>query len=387
MESQSRRPASFLEGRDLSVYRDLFGAPNYSKSIAYDVDFNLWTDKDGGYLRDKARLAVHDAFAKTMTQKGAGIDQTLPALLKANLMASFINRFIKTLYVFKILNGTFQIDLNFSPKSDSPHNFSREFSSNQMLNLEQKGQLASYLESDDKSLAEKVLDVQFPNSAENYQYQGGQVTLWLKILDLSWNPLNPIPNPKKNAVKGFVRYRRYFEINQLNQASLDLPGQDFKITKLKFKKKKKYQKGMITVDVYKEFNLSSLIPKIKRIEVFPGILKGHTVKQTGLKRFLSKREKNRKTGHLLVNGELVHSKRKIQFESTIEKIVLNIDNGKITAKSRIRSSIGQQNLTQSSKGQVKHKIRSFLANRYSPLFFKHLGFGRFHSKFLEGSDQ
>ena len=132
------------------------------------------------------------------------------------------------------------------------------------------GSLSEYLSREEEGQVDRIIKANLPYVGEK-QYQGGSITLWVKVLDTAWNPLKPIPNPKKNAIKGFLRFRKYLRVNRKESIeALKGPVELLHITPSD-------EGGPIyyTVDLIKTFNLQELTPKLDRLVGRSGVLRRH----------------------------------------------------------------------------------------------------------------
>jgi hypothetical protein len=214
-------------------------------------------------------------------------------------------------------------------------------------------------------------------SDELYQYVGGAMTIWLKVLDLSWNPLNPIPNPPKNAVKGFVRFRRYFRINELNKLQINIQSESFKIDQQKVESEKDQQ--YLTADLYYEMNLKNIVPKIDRIEVTPGVLLPVDIRKGNFfGRLFSKKEKKIKTGVFKLKGSGQYQGENIKFNMDIKKIIWEIGDNKKSPELEVRLTTDSfdQELEDGFSSIIKEQIQKDVGSQ----IISTLKFDRFFTK-------
>lgn len=311
-----RGPASETEGPALGldpvIYSDFFSVDSGGKRLKYRMDFRFHTDLDKEYMRTRAFAAFQMALAKTLSTNEA----TLAARLKKNLMESMIEEFVKTLYVVKILNGTIQADIHFFPMDDNPQDFSPELDNNNLLNGAEKGGLAQKLEemstkTDTQRIAAAMQNEVIQARRGPHKYLGGSISLWVKIADLRWDPLSKLlPDTKKNAVKGFLRYRRWFLADAFKRSGSECAEKGVTLKELRFgpAKGEAGTKQFVTVDIYKNFNLASLSPKIDSAEVYFGLL---LPTNKGRSRLLP--DSDPRTGDPFKTGELRVTSRHEQF--------------------------------------------------------------------------
>lgn len=289
---------------DTTLYTDFFTVETGGKRLKYRMEFRFHTDIDKEHLRTRAFAAFQTALAKTLSTNEA----TLANRLKKNVMESILEEFVYTLYVLKIINGTIQADVHFFPVNDSPFDLTAELDNNNLILGDQRGKLALKLEdlgskTDTQRIAAAMKNEVVRARAESgeYKYLGGSISLWIKIADLRWNPLEKfLPDPKKNAVKGFLRFRRHYLADPLRKAGIDC-GSGLRLKELRFGPSKEATdtKQFVTVDVYKDFNLGSLLPKNESADIYFGLL---LPTNKGRSRLLP--AKDWRTGDPIKTGEL-----------------------------------------------------------------------------------
>ncbi len=386
-KTSKREIASIDESIDPNIFNDFLIPETYKKYIEYDMQPRFWTDLDDKYLQTKAKLALNNTFVQTFAKVATPQEEKpLAALFKENLIKNLVTQYIKTAQVFKIFNGTFQIDLNFTPIEHQNITYKKELSSNQLISFDEAGSLYDELVADETTLAQQMASVDFPVSTELYQYTGGSISIWLKLLDMSFNPLKPIPNPKKNALKGFVRYRRYFKVNSPSRMDFNLSDDKVTSKVLHFKKNKEVftNARYITVDIIKEFNLKNLIPSDGRMEIHFGDIVPNNIKKGNIIRdFFSKKEKNINTGELIFSGEF-KGYRSGSYKTKIKKLVYDFKEKKFTSKSSLRTRLrGHFNGsgTQSEKMRIKRKIKNTIINKHANDLINKFQLKRFDSRF------
>ncbi len=340
----AREPAadllSIVEAADLRLYQDFFHTETHQKQLRQNVRFKLWTDMDSQYLKDKTKQALDEAIAKTFAPNGEG---KLVEKLKRNIMSEFLEEFVKTLTFYKIVNGTIQFDFYFLPEADSPSDFSNELASNRLIRLKEAGTLGSKLQELDTwtvtgqfaRMRSSLAQLSNPGAEGDYRYAGGVISINIKLLDMRWDIFHrPIPNTKKNAVKGFVRYRRYFIRKDL-KSDLDACG------KLAFSSENSQGSGrqFVTVDIYKGFNLANFLPQRETLEVFPGRL---IASNQGRKELIGAKDfvgKTLKTGTLTLSVEVSDGKTPLKARHEIRSLVYSFDKQEFDSlRSSIRSN-------------------------------------------------
>ncbi len=377
-----------------NYYQDIFSADTFGKQIRYEVKTDFWTSTDEEYVVKTARIALHHAFLKTfegLSAPAAHGEEGGPSLtdtLKTNVTESMLTHFVKTLNVFKIANGTFQYDIYFTPVKDSPHSLNHQFSTNQLIQLKENETLSQSLANEsDFSPTQSIVDApkHFPAEALNnqdYTYVGGSISLWFKLLDLRWNPLRPIPRTKKNAIKGFARYRRYFVMNH--------QGAPVKVGDLAYNSKLDLKQGakhaFVTVDVYKSFNLSNLKPQLDKLVINFGKV-GHPLDHRGgvIPRFLRLgAPKDKSTATMEITGTFKDGTETYNFSGDLGKIewdlvkkefngnasLLNLDVKR--AGSTSFSSVDEELTSAAST------IRQSIIEKHSKLLISQFKLDRFH---------
>ena len=258
---EKREPASSLDNLDnhVAFVREFVSPNSEGKHIRYKMSFSFNTSMDKAYLKETAQQAFEYAVAKTlgvsekMLQEQNGRDSLLNRF-KGNLTEALLQEFVKTLYVYKILNGTIQVNLQFSPEPDSPYSMQNELANNHLVHF---GDTNSTWQKLDVLLNQSATNqsanlVHNPLVKENVQKEGkafigGNITLWLKLVDLNWEPFKqPIPRTRENAVKGFIRFRKFYIAEHNAFPKLICPQ----------------VKPLVTEDTYLNFNIANMKPTL-----------------------------------------------------------------------------------------------------------------------------
>lgn len=270
-EVQEREPAAASgagiispdEGRILA---QLIGGDSPARNYRHPLSASFHTNNDKKYLTETAKKALQQALAESLGADDPG--KGLGKIVAGNIKAAIIENFVKTLRVYKIVNTGLQFDLAFAPKANKPQDFSAQFSSNQLVRLDETNSLSAKWEQLEKgSFTETVYKNSslIPTSGKGANYIGGVATVYIEILDA--NPKLRIPNPVTNGVKGFIRYRRYYRVQQDHAQKVTCD----KYT-LSSNRAGEGVPTFYTVDLYKNFNLKSLIPTPETIEIYPGLI-------------------------------------------------------------------------------------------------------------------
>ncbi|KHD88640.1 MAG: hypothetical protein OM95_07490 [Bdellovibrio sp. ArHS] len=263
---EKREPAatkSLTTDAGVEAAAEIFGGDSPTQAYRHPLKINFYTNGDQKYLSTTARKALEQALTESLSAEVP--EQALAKLFVGNLKESVLENFVKTLRVFKIINTGLQVDLTFTPEPYRKDDYSAELSSNQLFRLSDVGTLSRKWENLEKatmtgSIYNNSVYVPIQNKAD---YIGGVMTLYVEIMDLKPG----IPKPSKKGVKGYVRYRRYYRVND----SLNKPMQCENF----IASAKGGGNGVpvfYTVDIYKNFNLKNLIPTDEYLEVYPGLL-------------------------------------------------------------------------------------------------------------------
>ncbi len=334
--SAKRKPASVSSPLNVSLLEDFVLLDDYGKQVHYRMETSFWTNKDQQYLGKKLKAVLsktmHDVL---LDMKSAGDKKiSLVASMKGNITGHLLNEFVKTLYFYKIVSGTFQFDIAIVPLTDSPKNFSNELSSNQLLQFSSTGNMSKLLQQKDHGVAKQISKVFFPVKGDE-QFLGGNISIAFKLLDFDINPLKPIPNIKKNAVKGQIVYRKYLRKNNLDMSSVNTRQVSFSSVKIREGKSQH-----ITADYIYDFNLAHLIPALQRVDIWPGVLKGRRHYATGvishLKSVFQKKESSIKGKNWQVRGTSLINNIDAPFYLSLKKISYFSEQHKFKVTGNIR---------------------------------------------------
>ncbi|GEM_PF-3823703 len=312
-----RLPASLFNDIDLITFQDFFSSSSLEDGIKYDITTDFWTNKDTDYLQEKSLESIREAILKTATAAGEQLPDekiVLSKILKDNLIESFIGNFVKTLAVYKIINGVFQFDINFNPKNDHWTNYDNELSSNQLIRINQTGLLEEQLNDASKSVVDHIVDTTFkiPSSDNTYHYAGGVVTLWVKLLDILASPTQPL-----KLVDSFIRYRRYYRMNNaIEFTSLGIGGNSGMIDDIKKApgEDNKYNAEFVTVDVYKKINRTTFAPYLDKADVYFGkLIPSTNRRENTINRTIAERPNIIKSSDYQINVRTVKDRQKYTY--------------------------------------------------------------------------
>jgi hypothetical protein len=269
-EVQEREPAATSAAGIISpdegrILAQLIGGDSPVRNYRHPMSASFHTNNDKKYLTETAKKALQEALAESLGATDP--EKGLAKIVVGNIKAAVIENFIKTLRVYKIVNTGLQFDIAFAPKANNPKDFDAQLASNQLIRLDETNSLSAKWEQLEKgSFTDTVYKNSslIPTSGKDANYIGGVATVYIEILDA--NPKIRLPNPVKNGVKGFIRYRRYYRVQQDHAQKVTCD----KYT-LSSNRAGEGVPTFYTVDLYKNFNLKSLIPTPETIEIYPGI--------------------------------------------------------------------------------------------------------------------
>jgi hypothetical protein len=378
--SNGRSPASTFDEINFETIKDYIDYETYGKSVEYNVSMNVWTDKNGPLLKKRAKEALSDAFKKTFVEQAmaeeSGSAFNLVSALKSNVYKSALKKFVKSLSVRHILDGKFHININFTPKFSQNINYENELSSNQLIDMNHTNGLMSEVFKGTQSSIQNIWKNGMVSGSEVYQYTGGSIDIIVKLLDT--NVRLKVPNPKKNLVKGKVRYRKYIKVNNPSFVSFEHRFEEYHIYHAKFKNTEG-KNPIMTVDLFKEFNLENPIPKDKLLVIYPGELIPANFKADDwinqvFTVILLKNESSIKTGELQLYGTY----RGQSFTAFVDKLVYSIPNKNFTKKSKIRIRIKTRRFNNPLR---KKKIKSYILRNLKDNFIEELKLEKYHASF------
>lgn len=394
-DNRGRTPSAVLDfdPDSLEIYRDFFSYVTYQKYLTYDLSLNFRTDRDEEHLKDKFNLSLRNSIRNTLIQKTPkateeGIeshDKGLVSLIKENLIQELTKNFLKTIKAYKIVNGTFQIDLNFSPRINSELNFNEELSSNQLVNWSQTSRLTNEINEVEIPFHQKVFEMPVPATTETYQYKGGQITIWFKTLDTT--PQLHLPSPSKRGVKGFIRLRRYFRAPDMANNEPHILDENFRLNMVHFKtleKRNRHDKNenFVTIDLYKEFDLENQTPRLDRVELHFGKVLPDNFHTTNLIGSLFAYKDNViETSELNLHGALKYGDKDVLFVSKLEKLVFDFKTGEFSNNSKMKTIFRNSDLRGPHLGQAQHKVYNKLLHEYGLELIRSFHLGEIHSKF------
>lgn len=342
-QSSDRKPAALDLSKLPSTkhFEEIFQFDNHGGYLTYDMDVNFWSDKGEEYFKKNGKAAIEGGLKKTFESLAKGEKGLkLPAEAKAKVVKEALNTFVYTIKALKLIDANFEIDFTFTPRNVEA-NFNDELDSNQLVNFDNTGKLLKDISRDKLTLPESVIATNFPFSGETYQYVGGAITIAAEVLDTSWKITQPIPKPKKNALKGSLRLRKYYRVNEpsmLNVAGL-IKSDDVKVSMTHFQEKDNSKTPYITVDTIYSFNLEDLVPSADKVVVhFGEIVSLDKSYDNIVKRVFRvfKKSNDIKTSDLYFKGEIKSmTEGTKKFSTKIETLEYDLVDQKFTKKSKL----------------------------------------------------
>ncbi|AFY03173.1 hypothetical protein [Bdellovibrio bacteriovorus] len=327
-EPASEKKYTISDGQTQAL-ADLIGGDSPLKPYRHPMKISFHTNGDQKYLSETARKALNQAIIETLGVENP--EQGLAKLAAGNLKDAMIENFVKTMRVYKIINTGLQVDLTFLPQPNQRNDYAAELNSNQLVRFNETGALSSKWEQLEKATDTGTVynnSVLIPATQGQADYIGGTVTFYVEILDT--RPKFGLPSIKKNGVKGFARYRRYYRLNREVQKSVSCEGYT-----LSAKKSGPGVPLFYTVDLYKNFSLKNIIPTEETIEVFPGLVASNNEGRNELMP-----DKYEKTGKSIPTGQFVVESKKSFTEEisfNLEKIVYDLKEKKLDRdRSRVK---------------------------------------------------
>lgn len=331
-----------------------FQFETYNKYLNYELEINFRTNKDDEYILRTSKQALKEALSKTLVlPKNGDPKESIAKLFKEELMEELIQRFVKTLKLYKIVNGSFQIDLNFKPKVSPHFNFNEELSSNQLIRWDSLSEHDLELGSIHHTVAQKALSMSLPYNHEPFQYKGGQITLWFKLVDLK--PDFEIRSPKERAARGFIRYRKYFRAPHLLEPIKLAGSEKLHFDQVSFKASHD-RAPYVTVDIYQDFDLKHPMPKLSKAEFHFGKLLEDNFHRDSLFSVFHKKKTAIKTGELVFSGHYKRLGHSYKFKSVVESLIFDFKKGDFKRNSKIKTQIKSRVNTPHQKGRLQNEI-------------------------------
>jgi len=377
----SRVPAQAdsLKNVEIGILKDYFTLDDYGKKLRFDIEFKVRTG-DNAYFGEKAKKAVSEALINTFMintkSKEELIGRTLLSIAKQEFMASFMKHFVKTITFYKLLDRDIQVDFNFIPTSENPIDYSFELSTNHLVNISNTGTLYSKLTGKHKKMIEQVISQDRENNKERYQYAGGSIGLWIKVLD------SFVPGTKDNVVKGLIRYRRYFIDHDIQNQNIGLEQEGVGINNIAFTKTSSLP--FLTVDIIKKFNVKEPNPRLDKMIIYPGrLFEPDMYKEGIIENILYINTNSMETGKLLISGSVKSGSQKYAYNLHLKKLVYDFqtkkfDNNKSDTLTDIKNF--PMNNDPTIKQNLGMLIRSVILYQFQTSLIEKLELERFHNK-------
>ncbi|OFZ71534.1 MAG: hypothetical protein A2451_16485, partial [Bdellovibrionales bacterium RIFOXYC2_FULL_39_8] len=292
---------------------------DHGKKLRFDIEFQVRTGDDD-YFGIKAKKAVSEALINTFMIRDKSkedlIARSLLSIAKQEFMASFMKNFVKTITFYKLIDRDIQIDFKFIPTKENPQDYSYELSTNHLLNISNTDKLFPQITGKNKRIINQVATQKREPNHQRYQYAGGAISIWVKVLD------SLLPGTQEHAVKGMVRYRRYFIDHEPANHKIHQEQEEVLANQLIFARTDSVP--FLTVDVIKKFNVKSLIPSLDKMIVYPGYLVEPDLYKEGIvEDLLSPSTKPIKAGELQITGSVKSSSQKYNYNLHLKKLVFD----------------------------------------------------------------
>lgn len=365
---KERGPASIAEKLPaLEVMTDYFQHDTFNGYVNYDLDVDFWTDKGEKYFAKNGKRALEDGLKKTFVEimnNNAKGDKKLPTEAYKFITKEFLAKFVYTIKAVKLIDSNFEIDFSFAPRNIRNTDYKEELASNQLVHLGSKGELFKSLNNIEQTLPEKVLATNIPSTGHLFQYVGGAITISAEVLDTNWRITQPIPRTKQNAVKGQIRFRKYYRVN--NPSDLEIAplvtSSRIKGKSTHFKKRKNHENAYVTVDVIYKYNLANLMPvKDKVVVHFGEVVSLDKSHDNLIKRIFSvlKKSNDIRTADLYVEGDYNGPGPSTSFKTKIKKLVYDFEDKKFSWK----SSFSTNSHSASANSQISQQIKNVLLKK------------------------
>lgn len=212
------------------------------------------SDKRNKDFLKRSKKALNRAFAKTFGGDQADSEESLPDRLKKNIMKSFLQQFVYSLEVYKLVNGKIRFHIYLMQDQVSKDSYFDEFNNNGLIDLNHR---VDFLASSKSQIKRSLENIQ--PSSEPIDYLGGAIELEIEFLNIG------LPH-KKQVVKGKIRYRRYYRYN-----NKEFPFA-VKTPQVNYGKAEFGEQPIVTIDVNKTFSYADLKPKLSYMNITFGRL-------------------------------------------------------------------------------------------------------------------
>lgn len=244
---------------DQVVTSQLFLPNTYGGDLQYKLKVEYTTEDE--FTDPVFRKKIQDVFSNSLSQSlfvspeqvsVGSAESNMLVRLKQATKEAVLRNFLSASGLVALLDKDIRIDLHFLPVMTDWDSYSAELDNNNLVRQSETGSLYEAIRDPEPfnpvdGFAE-VLDYIRQQPAvpgDTYKYLGGTVSIYLKVADVQWT-FSVFPNPKANAVKGYLRYRRYYGFPKdtvfESDRAIGFLGKD----------------TVVTVDNYQTFNLESL---------------------------------------------------------------------------------------------------------------------------------
>jgi len=371
--------ANQLKNVEIGVLKDYFTLDDHGKKLRYDIEFKVRTG-DNAYFGEKAKKAVSEALINTFMintkSKEELIGRTLISIAKQEFMASFMKHFVKTITFYKLLDRDIQVDFNFIPTAENPIDYSYELSTNHLLNISNTDTFYSKLTGKNKKIIDQVISKNRESNNERYQYAGGSISLWIKVLD------SFLPGTKDKAVKGLIRYRRYFIDHETQSHNIGIEQEGVLVNNITFTKTS--LSPYLTVDIIKKFNIKESTPRLDQMIIYPGrLFEPDMYKEDIVENILYFNTNSIETGKLLISGSVLSNSQKYPYNLNLKKLVYDFqakifDNNKSDTLTDIKNF--PMNNDPAIKQNLGMKIRGVILEKFKNSLIEKLELDRFHNR-------
>ncbi|MEH0862201.1 MULTISPECIES: hypothetical protein [Halobacteriovorax] len=382
---QPRTPASQKAPGDYKEYEVLYPLEDYviyddfNGTVDYKMSVDFWSDKGAKYFTENGKEAISEGLTKgfeRLIKKGNDEGKTLKTEVLPELTKEFLNTFVYTIKVVKLIDSNFEFDIMFTPYEKDSATYKDELQTNQLVNIDSTGSLYKEYKKYNANFSNAIIETPIPVSNEDYQYLGGAITLAAEVIDTDWKISQPIPNPKKNGVKGFLRLRKYFRVNSPTDLKVDsFKSKYLNITEQDFNAKNDMPQ-VVTVDTIYEYNLKNIIPKkTKTIIHFGEIVSLDKKYDSFFKRLFTffKKKNDIKTSEFNFKGDFSSGPIKTNFKGQIKKLVYDHQEKKFTSKSRVTAN--PRDFDQRMK--LRHAIKKTFLEDNTEFIIKNLNLSKF----------
>ena len=267
---ETRTPAAVsikdvISDRGVKAFSDIIGGDSPINPYRRPMKIDFYVDGDKDYLSETAKKALHQALTDSLLDKSG---QGLAKVVASNLKEQMVENFVKTMRFYKLINVGLQMDISFLPEPNQKDSLESEMNSNQLVRFDELGKLSqkwTALETNTRTQSLYNNSVLVPVTSGQADLVGGAVTLYIEILDAT--PKFKLPRLTKNGVKGYIRYRRYYRMNE--ELAAKTTCDKYVISSQRAGKNVPL---FYTLDMYKNFNIKNIVPTDETLEIFPGLL-------------------------------------------------------------------------------------------------------------------